>query len=66
MKISFWQFLAILAAVAVIWYLVYYWGESQDGQSWIKSMNDFFFSSDKSVDSAIEGSQSSGAEGWSK
>ena len=66
MKLTFWQFLAILAVVAAAWYLIFYWGESQDGQKWIKSMNEFFFSSEKDVDKVVEESQDSGATGWSK
>lgn len=66
MKLSFWQFMAILVAVAAVWYLVFYWGESQDGQGWIKSMNEFFFSSEDDADSVMEQQEESGAEGWAE
>jgi len=64
MRLSFWQFAAIVAIAAIIWYLVFFWGSGQDGQSWIKSMNNFFFSSEKDVDKVVEKKQQSGAEGW--
>ena len=60
MKLSFWQFVGILLAVAAIWYLIFYWGDSQDGREWIKSMNDFFFSSEDDVDKVVEKQQNPG------
>jgi len=64
MKLSFWQFAVIVAIAAIIWYLVFGWGAGQDGQKWIKSMNDFFFSSEKDVDKVVEKKQQSGSAGW--
>ena len=56
----------ILVAVAAVWYLVFYWGESQDGKQWIQSMNDFFFSSEDEVDiDEVGQQQDSGATAWS-
>ncbi|MBN2083233.1 hypothetical protein JW859_13625 [bacterium] len=72
MRMSFWQFLGLLAIVAIIWYLIYYWGASQDGQSWIAKMNHFFFSSDEDADEYVERKQGdpnepiAGAEGWTR
>jgi len=58
--------MGILAAVAAIWYLVFYWGETQDGQQWIKSMNNFFFNTEDQGKNSIEKQQESGATGWSQ
>jgi len=72
MRMSFWQFLGLLAVVAIIWYLIYYWGASQDGQSWIAKMNGFFFSSDENADEYVERKQGdpdepiAGADAWSQ
>lgn len=64
MRLSFWQFALIVAIAVIVWYVVFFWGAGQDGQQWIRSMNDFFFSSEEDVDKVVEKKQQPGGKGW--
>lgn len=66
MRLSFWQFALIVVIAAAIWYVVFVWGQGQDGKQWIKSMNGFIFSSEheREADKAVDHKQQSGGEGW--
>jgi len=39
MKMSFWQFLGLLAALAGVYYIYNYWWLDQDRNSWINRLN---------------------------
>ena len=39
MRMSFWQFMGLLAALACVYYVYNYWWLNQDQSSWINRMN---------------------------
>lgn len=50
MRLTFWQFLGLLAAAGLFWFLLYVWGEQQNTWAWVDTLQGWFIKSERELE----------------
>ena len=64
MKLTLWQFLSLMAFVALFWYLVFVWAPGQDGKTLIQRMNSVFIDSEEELKEDKPAPPPESSDGW--